>query len=177
MPRSRRGFNQGRRRQTGWELGPGSDTVTTMTSETTSIIGAGIAPTIDGLTAVRTYGLLELILKTSNTIGGGVQGAAGIGLCTDDAFAVGVTAVPNPVASADWEGWLWHQFVGVHTMTVTIADGVHAMSAYQRIQVDSKAMRRLETGMTMFMALEISEVIGTVAMDVHFDSRVLFKLS
>ena len=178
MARSRRGFNQVRsqKRLPSWSQGPGSDTVQTLVAEGKTILGSGIQPVVDGLTVVRTRGILELVLKTSSTAGGGISGAFGIAVCTNDAFAVGVTAVPDPVADAGWNGWAYHYFFGVHSLTATIADGVNAGAVYDRHVIDGKAMRKLADDMTYYGVIEVSEEIGSVACDVHFDSRVLFKL-
>ena len=116
---------------------------------------------------------MEVILEAAANIGEGYHAALGIGVCTNDAFAIGVTAVPNPIADADWDGWFYHRFFDLHATTATISDGVNT----GRIawEVDSKAMRKVTVNDTIFATVETVEV-GTSQIEVFFDSRALFKL-
>ena len=116
-----------------------------------------------------------MVFEASDAAGGGFFGALGIGVVTSDAFAVGVTAVPNPVDDADWDGWMWHQFVSVHTITATIADGVNAQGVYARVPIDTKAMRKIPLNETVFLSLQVAEAISAT-MEVFADSRMLLKL-
>ena len=40
----------------------------------------------------------------------------------EDAFAVGVGTVMDPLTDADWEGWLYHTLIDVHVQTATIGE-------------------------------------------------------
>jgi len=122
---------------------------------------------------VRTRGLLDVFLDGVPTADGdGYFGAFAIGIVTDPAIAIGITAVPTPITEQSWDGWLYHTFISVHTMDVTFGN---MGAAHHRIEVDSKAMRKFPVEMTMFAVLEVVE-IGTATLNAFWDSRVLFKL-
>ena len=176
MP-TRRGFSRGHpsRRQTAWELGPGGDSVTAISTTSSTILGAGSAAVIDGLTIVRIRGNLSILCDSVSAIQDGYHGAVGIGVVTSDAFAVGVTAVPNPLADANWDGWMYHRFFDVHAISATIGEGVNAQALVAQIEVDTKAMRKLPLNETVFMSMEVVED-GTSTLAVRFDSRLLVKL-
>ena len=163
------------RRKTSWEVGPGSSTPVVLTGSGSTILGSGIAPTIPGLTLVRTRGLLGLTLNTAAAAGDGYTGALGIGVVTASAFAIGVTAVPTPLTDAGWDGWLYHEFFDVRAGDRTAGDS-NWEAAIARYTVDSKAMRKIEDEeKTVFAVLEVVEQ-GTAQVEVSFDSRVLVKL-
>ena len=174
----RRGFSRGQplrsqRRLSAWEKGPGGTTGTVISTSTTVILGAGIVALIDGLTIVRFRGFFEMFMEAAPAIGDGFVGAVGAGVVTSDAFAVGVTAVPNPVDDADWDGWLYHRFYSLHHSTATISNGVNA--GREAWEVDSKAMRKLPSNETFFLSIQTVEQ-GAAQIEVFFDSRVLLKL-
>ena len=177
MPRSRRGFSQGRtRRLTAWGLGPGGSGAASIASSTSTILGSGVVPLVEGLTAVRLRGSLQAYLKTSDAANGGFHCALGIALATDEAFAVGITALPEPVTDPGFDGWLFHRFFDLHSFGATIAESMNAAGlASIQFEVDSKAMRKIPVGMTMYAVLQSVE-LSTATMSVFFDSRVLAKL-
>jgi len=177
MARILRGSRLGRpfqttsRRQTTWELGPGGNTVSTITDSLSTILGAGVSPTNDGLTIVRLRGSLQAYL-TAGTINVGMHCAIGAGIVSNDAFAVGVTAMPDPIADVEWKGWLYHRFFDVHSAgTFDQTDPNVSI----RFEIDSKAMRKLGFNETLFFVVETVEA-GAASMAVFADSRVLVKL-
>jgi len=103
----------------------------------------------------------------------GFHGALGIGIVTDDAFAIGVTAVPDPIDDMEWDGWLYHRFWDIHSRgTFSNDDGhINAVS----FEVDSKAMRKMTEGDTLFAIVQVVEA-ATATGSIWFDSRALFKL-
>ena len=179
----RRGFPQARaRRKTAWGLGPqmALQSVTTATS----VLGTGVQlSAADEVTVVRTRGSILLWLEAATTAGDGFQGALGIGLVTTPAFDIGVTAVPTPLAEEDWDGWLWHQFFHLHAGGPIAAavsadtDMVNSTTAAVRFEIDSKAMRKFESDMTMIIVMELSPLTGAATLRVEGTSRQLFKLA
>jgi len=162
------------RRRTSWDTGPGlfSD-LATFSASGSSIIGSGGEATTDGLTIVRTRGLIELTFTAATSALDGFAGALGMGICTAEAFAIGVTAVPTPVTDVAWDGWLWHQFYSAHMPAAFQATGTGPYSTM--IEVDCKAMRKMDAGDTLFFVGEFTE-IGAAILTVRADSRVLVKL-
>jgi len=173
MARDRsRGFpTRSRRRKTEWFEGVGSQSPLQVSSSSNGFLGAGLITSFGEETMVRHRGLFVANLVSATSAGDGFIGAVGIGIVSSSAFTAGISSVPTPVTEMGWDGWLWHSFFEVHKGSV---DGVG--SEHQRIELDSKAMRKLEEAMTVYAAFEVTE-IGTAAVDLFLDSRVLSMLA
>ena len=174
-----RGFARSNRRKTAWELGPGGTTVTAITSTSSVILGAGASPTEDGLTVVRTRGEFLAFLESA-TAEGGFSGAFGIGKGSASAFAVGVGSMETPLDDEEWDGWLFHRYFTVKNPTVGTATATDqpnssAGSGILRLEVDSKAMRKLDIEDVIYAAVQVV-VTGTAQVLINFNSRLLVKL-
>jgi len=169
-----RTFRAGPRRKTTWFGGPGGTVETSFSASGVAFVGSAVTPAAgqeDG-TIVRTRGLVDIFLNDGVTSDGdGYFGAVGIGLATAAAVAAGVASVPTPITELFWDGWLWHSFFSVHGS----ATDAGSPSRAQRLVIDSKAMRKFETGMAVFMAAEVVER-GTAALEIYSFSRQLCKL-
>jgi len=131
---------------------------------------------------VRTRGRLQAFLDNATAALDGYHGAFGIAVATTAAVAVGATAVPTPITEQDWDGWLYWQ--SIQLLAPGIIDGgtlvdrdlmnIHA--AYQSFDIDSKAMRKLAVGDSIYACMEVVE-IGTATLQWSLDSRVLVKLA
>ena len=187
MAPMRRGFSRGAfrspARKTSWELGPGGGAQQASSASEAIIVGAGVVAVEDGMTLVRLRGELLLYLRGAATIAGGFRGAFGIGIVEANAFGIGVTAVPTPITEEAWDGWLYHRYWNLFTpgarVTSNAADEENQGSAgasVLRVEVDSKAMRKLKTEDVIFAAIEHTEE-GTCDLRVNFNSRTLVKLS
>ncbi len=166
-------FRPTARRSTSWSIGV-AEVDGGFTTSAASLWSATAVPTVEGLTIIRTRGLVRSILASASAVGDGFFGAHGIGIVTDEAIAAGVSAVPSPLSDEDWEGWLWHAYFDVRAVTATIADGVNA-AGYSMVQeIDSKAMRKLPSGMTLFGITEVTES-GTAVLEVQAQTRTLLK--
>jgi len=128
-------------------------------------------------TIVRTRGFIEFILTAVTTPGGGFSGAVGLGKVTIEAANAGVVSIPSPVTDADWDGWFWHSFFQIHSITGTIADGANAAAVSLRIPIDSKAMRKFTDQDAVVGIIETVREIGVVTMLVSAEVRHLVKLS
>ena len=168
--------NVGRsRRLTAWGIGP--EVVNGFHSATVnSVWTTGVVPGAEGFTIARIRGFIHYQMQSGAAAGDGFFGAAGIGLVTDEAFAIGATAMPDPLSDNDWEGWIWHSFFDVRVATGTFADAVNASGVSQRLEIDSKAMRKFPVGWTLFGMTAVTES-GAASVEVNGDTRVLIKLS
>ena len=122
-------------------------------------------------TLVRTRGIFEAVLKTATSAGDGYFGAIGIGRVSTPAFVAGIVSMPTPLTDLAWDGWLYHSFFSLHAGVA----GDSAASSTQRIEIDSKAMRKLGTDETFYAAMEVIEV-GTATMSLFLNTRMLSKL-
>ena len=174
------------RRKVSWTLGPqtGVDGASQGISASSSVIATGGAAVIEeGITLVRTRGDLNLFLTSATTAGDGFHGAFGIAVVTDQAFTAGILSVPTPITEESWNGWLYHRyfslFAGGTIAAATAAqqaDQVNGTSAALHIEVDSKAMRKLNVDQTLYAVIEVVE-LGAAGMDWAFNSRMLMKLA
>ena len=156
------------RRLTNWGAGPGGTGAANISTSSAVILGAGIT-FINAGTIVRIRGEWECFLSSVTSAGDGFRGALGIGLASSAAFTAGIASLPTPITESNWDGWMWHQFFGVHRGVADISAG-----SYLRGAIDSKAMRKVSDDFTIFAAVEVVE-IGTAALDLFLDSRMLLK--
>jgi len=155
-----------------WEDGVGGTARTQISASGAAFLGSGVAPTSLKLTLMRTRGFFDCFLNGAPTADGdGFHGAVGIGLVTRAAFDAGIASVPTPVTEMSWDGWLWHQVLSVHVGDISLAP---TGTSFQRLDVDSKAMRKFDTDQILFAAIEVTE-IGGATLDVFLDTRMLFQ--
>ena len=171
MPR-RSGFTRtsGARRLTNWGLGPGGTAAAALASSSAQILGGSIQ-FADAGTVVRIRGQFDAFLNSSTSAGDGFQGAVGIGIATLAAFTAGIGSLPTPITEAAWDGWMWHQFFGIHEGG---PDEGQSNTGEYHVAIDSKAMRKVSDEIVIYAAIEVVE-IGTGVMQAHFDSRMLLK--
>jgi len=171
-----RGFPQVRsnRRKVGWDLGP-VNTGTNITTTSQALGTGGVQALLDGHTVTRIRGYCRLYVHVTSATMSGFHGALGMCIITENANGIGVTSVPHPLGDDDWDGWLWHHYIDVRSITATIADGANAKSVVQEIVVDSKAMRKFKESDLLVVVIDVVEE-GTASMRWEFDSRVLLKL-
>ena len=174
------------RRKTSWNVGPSTGTNGTPESaiSTGTALLANLSATVsqDGQTVVRIRGDLLLYLVTASASGEGMSGAFGIGLATSAAVAVGVTAVPTPLTEESNDNWLYHRYFSLFSAADVVAAGVsenqalvHPLSAVMHEPIDSKAMRKVNIGDSIYMALETEEA-GTAVIRWAANCRLLTKL-
>jgi len=175
VARPRRGLNRGNvasRRLTAWSVGVGGSAPTAFSASGSAILGSGTVPNVEGLTLIRTRGFCELVLRTASAAGEGYTGAIGICNVTDEAFAIGITAIPIPITNMGDDIWYYHRFFSVHAGS----GAVDVNARYeQHFEVDSKAMRKTPVGITTVAVIQVVEQ-GTAILDVSFDTRQLVKL-
>ena len=170
------------RRKTSWGAGP--RTVfggQTLNSSAKVLANTGFAFSVTG-TLVRIRGELLWFSRSATAPNDGLVGAFGIGFVTDQAFAIGATAIPGPHTQPEWEGWIWHRYVhcfaGGRIVVAAVSeqtDAVQPTAGSLRIEIDSKAMRKFSENMTMVLMSEMT-LNGTMATTWHAQTRILVKL-
>ncbi len=174
MARQRGGFQPQFRTRRGTDWGFCVDMLNQSISSSTKQLGTTSIVVDEQQTIVRIRGVLELHLGSAAAAGDGYLGAAGIALVNSDAFAQGINSIPGPQSDAHWDAWMWHSFFSLHSITATIADGANAAGVHQRIEIDTKAMRKWDPSETLVLMVEGTEV-GTSVLIMHADSRMLLK--
>ena len=99
-------------------------------------------------------------------------GAVGLCVVSDEAFAIGVTAVPTPYVDADSDLWLFHQFWATG---VFFGDGTGFASLLQRYTLESKAMRRISGDQVLILVVENASVLH--GCEYRLDMRLLTKVA
>ena len=126
--------------------------------------------TLGGTTIVRTRGLL-LVRPQGFGADLDMQGALGIGIVSDQAFAAGAGSVPGPWTDADWDGWfVWQPWA----LRVEFSDATGVLvPANVNWEIDSKAMRKVQFNETVVIVAESQA--GAVIIETPF--RMLIKLA
>ena len=161
------------RKLTDWAFGPDANEVA-LSASSKILLTTAFAVTQPS-TLVRIRGYFDFCMLSTSALGDGMMGALGIALVSDDAFAAGITAIPGPQSDANWDGWIFHSFWGVRSVTGTIADGANAVGAYYRMIVDSKAMRKWDPANTLVGVVEGVES-GAMSVEVNGETRLLLKV-
>ena len=148
--------------------GPG---VTTKTVAATTAIGGAVN---FAATLVRTRGDLLCQFDPAN-IADIMQVGIGLAVVSADAFAIGSTAVPGPLTDADWT-WIYHRLV-TFGPAIAAAQTETALPQHARIEVDSKAMRKVKPNEVIAWVAESIVLSGGGSLDVFVTARHLFKIN
>ena len=146
---------------------------TLATASSSALIGqlnaAGLA--MRPFTVIRTY--LDLLLISDQVAASEFQQAAiGMAVVSDQAIAIGITAVPTPFTDAGSDLWFVHQFMSASFL---FASGVGFDGSDGRgYNVDSKAMRKVNADQDLAIVIERSSLGAGV--DVIVAGRFLVKL-
>jgi len=160
------------RRKTSWIQGPGDATIIVMSGSSTLGFGSSVG-LFDGETVIRVRGSLQAFLTSVTAAGDGYHVAVGIGVFTSEAFAAGIASLPSPISDMDWNGWLYHRFYDLHGAAAGSPEA--DVSTSIQFEVDSKAMRKVNDGVTIGCLVQGVE-LGDSVMGVYFQSRLLMKL-
>ena len=110
--------------------------------------------TLHDATILRTRGEI-LITGTPDAASDVDMVGLGIVVVSATAFGVGGASLPGPLADSNADFWLWHKFVPLDALTLTAGDP-QSITTNVRIEVDSKAMRRISTDQTVVLMAELA---------------------
>jgi len=165
----RRDFVQ--RRSSVWiPLAPGQNSAGA--ASTAVVIGSlnAVALALRPFTVVRTRGSV-LFRSDQSAASESYGGGFGAAVVSDQAVAIGVTAVPTPVTDFDSDLWFMiEQFFG----RFDFADATGSREVGRTMQIDSKAMRKVDQGQDIVIALETSSISSSMVLDSAL--RFLLKL-
>ena len=162
-------FVRGVRRNTDWSASLVATDMVTVAASSAQLLQTFV-PASGGETVIRTRGLFAW--RSDQFAASEVQiGAVGIGVVTEQANSVGITAIPHPDTDSAWGGWLWHSYftsrVDFTSGAGFLFDGVH------RMVIDSKAMRKVGDNERLIVVIENS---GAFGLQVSSQIRLLSKL-
>jgi len=160
------------RRETLWLDLPA--TVATLAAASTAVLALSASA---ALLALRPFTIIRTRVNffcrsDQNAISERYQAAYGECVVSDQAVAIGITAVPTPATDMASDLWFLHAILtGQTTGTSTVGfDGTTG----QYIDVDSKAMRKVEEGQDTISVLETSSISSGAVVSIM--GRQLIKL-
>jgi len=162
-----------RRRETLWIGG-------TIFNNTLSSSGAALlisslnaaALALRPFTIVRTRG--QLALRSDQLAANEQQfGAYAKVVVSDQASAIGVTAVPQPITSSESDLFFLYQ---VAFSNFAFGTAVGFSNVAQQYELDSKAMRKVEEGQDIVTVIQLSSAAGSDGAIMTSFTRILVKL-
>jgi len=145
---------RGQRRKTAWLSNPPA--LFTFTTSGGTLLGslAAGALLLRPFTIVRYRGVLQVtsdqIANTEDQVG-----AYAMAVVSDEAVAVGITAVPTPITDQDSDLFFVYQsFLNSFYVSSAIGTGKRG----EIYHIDSKAMRKVEIGQDLIIVAELSAV-------------------
>ncbi len=84
------------------------------------------------------------------------QIAVGLIVATDAAVAAGIAALPQPIAVPEAE-WSWYGYATISSLAETAV--VAGSNLWARLEVDSKAMRKVKANEQLVMVCEVGTVL------------------
>ena len=165
---SGRTLTAGARRKSTWLFLDG--TFNTMIALGGTLVGTlnAAALALRPFTVVRTY--LSGLLFSDQAAAIEDQ-VAGVGVCvvSDQAFAVGVTAVPTPISDIGSDLWFSHKLLWARESSLT--DRTNPSLIWE---LDSKAMRKVDAGQDLAVVIEMDDIGDGVRLGLG--GRFLIKL-
>ncbi len=124
-------------------------------------------------TIVRTRGVFHI---KSDQVAATEPQQAGIGMCvvTEQALAIGVTAVPTPITDMESDLWFLYE-LAFSEFVFGSAIGFDAAAGSQ-VRFDSKAMRKVEDGQDVIVVVEVPRSASSEAVTHQVGFRMLIKL-
>ncbi len=100
--------------------------------------------------------------------------ALGIAVVSDEAVAVGVTAVPTPITQMGSDLWFVHQILMSGLAVVT---AVGAFNRGARYTIDSRAMRKCSIGQDLVVVAESGAALVGEGSVMNVSGRMLVKIA
>ena len=162
------------RRKTAWASSPDVTALTNMAANTILLTGTANAAllALRPFTIVRVRG--ELWVQSDSVATTRVPfGALGFAVVSDTAAALGVTAVPAPIADEGSGLWFVYQYF-LASRTLLTAVGFNGSEEFGRYSFDSKAMRKVDIGADIAVVMQNRAAVG--GMNFVLKYRLLVKL-
>ena len=121
-------------------------------------ISGGLSFTIPA-TLLRFRGYVSAMFDETAQAGDLMVLTYGVCIISTDAFNVGATAVPDPADEPEFP-WIWWGEMRLNSFGVLTDTRTGWGPAAQRIEVDSKAMRKIKPGETVTTVIQRSNTAG-----------------
>jgi len=155
---------RGRRQPVSWSgIVAGGFTAVPASSK---VLLASFIPNYPGGSTVRRLRGTFLVISDQTAAPEAQNGAIGACVVGDTAVGVGISAIKDPVTDVSDDTWFWyHSFNFVNPATVTEGQ------ATRMIDIDSKAMRKVQIGDTVVFV--IANASATAGLSVAMSVRLL----
>jgi len=166
----RSGFVQSKRRLTQWV---GSAPITAVAALAANTVVLDQSLVLLGLpaTVIRTRGIITII---SDQVGASEApfGAVGFSVVSDQAQAVGITAIPDPISDSGSDLFFVHQYFDAPLNVGTAASFANISKTFA---FDSKAMRKVSEDQTIVVSVANSS--ATAGLQYILQFRMLLKVN
>ncbi len=130
-------------------------------SSDSTVLGSSLAFAIPA-TILRCRGQIAVGMDESKQVNDTCKLAFGLAMISTDAFAAGAGSVPDPAGEADFP-WLWWYEVHLNNF---VAAASESGGLYQvRIELDSKAMRKVKPGESLAFITQYVDITGAPIVD------------
>ena len=133
-------------------------------------VGLGTAE--GALTIVRTRGQLMAMQRVEAGADQIIRGALGIILVSQDAFDVGITALPGPISDSLSDWYVWAPFTLMSFVGVELGD----QALMVRVDFDSRGMRKAKFGEVSAVVVELESDVAGGSVDIGYVFREQVKL-
>jgi len=122
-------------------------------------------------TVLRCRGFVQASMDETKQAGDILEIVWALGIISTDAFTAGAGSVPDPGSEPEYP-WLW--WGGMH-LEAFVAVGIEQWgSTSQRLEVDTKAMRRIKPGTSLVYMAQVTSATGAPVTSLEFGpTRVL----
>ena len=162
----------GSKRATSWFDLPATSTLFTAAGGTILLVLSTAEKAKRPFTIIRThlhYSFSSDQIAASEFYGG----AVGMAIVSDQAAAIGVSAVPTPAADAASDLWFMHEWF---SNQVLFGDGTGFQDAVStQGRIDSKAMRKVDDSQDAILVAELDTVMGAGGFIFKAGGRLLIK--
>ena len=170
---NRRFVQRAARRPTFWQGASLAGTVPTGTSIAGAIITESQLENVPNPTIVRIRGSIMITTILAGVAGARANIFCGIKLVTASAFSSGTHQQPFTDAGSDW---IWWTTAAMHLVGGTVATpSVDGGTLFKRIEIDSKAMRKVPINSLLAIVVENLALVSTMTIEFGGGTRVLLK--
>ena len=122
----------------------------TLLANGVAVLDQSLQGLLEPVTAIRCRGNISIL---TDQIGASERPFGAIGMCvvSNQALAIGVTAIPTPITDKDSDLWMLHQYI--HAPMVR-GDATGFANLSQTFEFDSKAMRKVPEGSSLVWVVE-----------------------
>ncbi len=143
----------------------------TAVTTATTIVSPPLTPG-EPVTILRCRGLIHAFLDSTRQVGDTISLTFGLGIVSQDAAALGASAMPDPGSEPDYP-WLWWGTMFLDGQLAAGGENPWGASA-QKLEVDTKAMRKMKPRESLVWVMQSDTVAGAPVTEVRIhQTRVL----